>query len=106
MGYVSKAAGVWTEAGWVCTVNHTQLLSRPQQLMERLKRIVKLPHRLRPVQSSKVSGSVVGPPLCPTRGLTRCLLQINTDYRSEFACCLEPLLLLGPRCPPAAVATR
>ena len=28
----------------------------PQQLMERLKRIVKLPHRLRPVQSSKVSG--------------------------------------------------
>lgn len=30
-----------------------------QQLMERLKKIVKLPHRLRPVQSSKVSpGSV------------------------------------------------
>ena len=28
----------------------------PQQLMERLKRIVKLPHRLRPVQSSKVGG--------------------------------------------------
>uniref|UniRef100_A0A671U880 RING finger protein 207 n=1 Tax=Sparus aurata TaxID=8175 RepID=A0A671U880_SPAAU len=49
------------------------------QLMERLKRIVKLPHRLRPVQSSK----------------------INTDYRSEFARCLEPLLLLGPRCPPS-----
>uniref|UniRef100_A0A8D0AIS8 RING finger protein 207 n=1 Tax=Sander lucioperca TaxID=283035 RepID=A0A8D0AIS8_SANLU len=47
------------------------------QLMERLKRIVKLPHRLRPVQSSK----------------------INTDYRSEFARCLEPLLLLGQRCP-------
>uniref|UniRef100_A0A8D3B6C8 RING finger protein 207 n=1 Tax=Scophthalmus maximus TaxID=52904 RepID=A0A8D3B6C8_SCOMX len=48
-----------------------------QQLMERLKRIVKLPHRLKPVQSSK----------------------INTDYRSEFARCLEPLLLLGQRCP-------
>lgn len=29
--------------------------SLTQQLMERLKRIVKLPHRLRPVQSSKVS---------------------------------------------------
>lgn len=28
-----------------------------QQLMERLKRIVKLPHRLKPVQSSKVSRS-------------------------------------------------
>uniref|UniRef100_A0A8B9JXS8 RING finger protein 207 n=1 Tax=Astyanax mexicanus TaxID=7994 RepID=A0A8B9JXS8_ASTMX len=47
----------------------------PQQLMERLKKIVKLPHRLRPAQSSK----------------------INTEYRSEFARCLEPLLLLGQR---------
>ncbi|XP_044037857.1 RING finger protein 207 isoform X2 [Siniperca chuatsi] len=60
-----------------------------QQLMERLKRIVKLPHRLRPVQSSK----------------------INTDYRSEFARCLEPLLLLSQRCPPSvagstSIATR
>uniref|UniRef100_A0A8C7Z210 RING finger protein 207 n=1 Tax=Oryzias sinensis TaxID=183150 RepID=A0A8C7Z210_9TELE len=45
------------------------------QLMERLKKIVKLPHRLRPVQSSK----------------------INTEYRSEFARCLEPLLQIGPR---------
>lgn len=38
------------------------------------------------------------------------LHQINTDYRSEFARCLEPLLLLGPRCPPSvsgsSVATR
>lgn len=33
------------------------------------------------------------------------LLQINTDYRNEFARCLEPLLLLGPRCPPAAGST-
>uniref|UniRef100_A0A674DFG9 RING finger protein 207 n=1 Tax=Salmo trutta TaxID=8032 RepID=A0A674DFG9_SALTR len=46
-----------------------------QQLMERLKKIVKLPHRLRPAQSSK----------------------INTEYRSEFARCLESLLLLGQR---------
>lgn len=29
------------------------------------------------------------------------VLQINTDYRSEFARCLEPLLLLGQRCPPS-----
>lgn len=47
------------------------------QLMERLQRIVTLPHRLRPVQSSK----------------------INTDYRNEFARCLEPLLLIGQRGP-------
>uniref|UniRef100_A0A8C9TD32 RING finger protein 207 n=1 Tax=Scleropages formosus TaxID=113540 RepID=A0A8C9TD32_SCLFO len=46
-----------------------------QQLMERLKKIVKLPHRLRPSQSSK----------------------INTEYRSEFARCLESLLHLGQR---------
>lgn len=52
--------------------------------MERLKRIVKLPHRLRPAQSSK----------------------INTDYRSEFARCLEPSLQLGQRGPPSAVAAR
>lgn len=31
--------------------------------------------------------------------------QINTDYRSEFAHCLEPLLLLGPRCPPSIVGS-
>ncbi|CAG14038.1 unnamed protein product, partial [Tetraodon nigroviridis] len=31
----------------------TVLLPTLQQLMERLKKIVKLPHRLRPVQSSK-----------------------------------------------------
>uniref|UniRef100_A0A8D0AIU9 RING finger protein 207 n=1 Tax=Sander lucioperca TaxID=283035 RepID=A0A8D0AIU9_SANLU len=60
------------EESAICT-----LFNSLQQLMERLKRIVKLPHRLRPVQSSK----------------------INTDYRSEFARCLEPLLLLGQRCP-------
>uniref|UniRef100_A0A8C4NXH0 RING finger protein 207 n=1 Tax=Dicentrarchus labrax TaxID=13489 RepID=A0A8C4NXH0_DICLA len=63
----------------VMSLNHTLMFLLTQQLMERLKRIVKLPHRLRPVQSSK----------------------INTDYRSEFARCLEPLLLLGQRCPPS-----
>uniref|UniRef100_A0A8D0H4V0 RING finger protein 207 n=1 Tax=Sphenodon punctatus TaxID=8508 RepID=A0A8D0H4V0_SPHPU len=47
----------------------------PTQLMERLQKIVKLPHRLRPTQTSK----------------------INTEYRTEFAHCLEPLLLLNPR---------
>ncbi|XP_061582944.1 RING finger protein 207 isoform X3 [Cololabis saira] len=52
-------------------------------LMERLKRIVKLPHRLRPVQSSK----------------------INTEYRSEFARCLEPLLQIGPRYTPSVTGS-
>uniref|UniRef100_A0A673LQ32 RING finger protein 207 n=1 Tax=Sinocyclocheilus rhinocerous TaxID=307959 RepID=A0A673LQ32_9TELE len=55
--------------------NYNLYFHLTQQLMERLKKIVKLPHRLRPVQSSK----------------------INTEYRSEFARCLEPLLLLGQR---------
>uniref|UniRef100_A0A673XLK9 RING finger protein 207 n=1 Tax=Salmo trutta TaxID=8032 RepID=A0A673XLK9_SALTR len=58
-------------------LHQTWWLSPPQQLMERLRRIVKLPHQLRPVQSSK----------------------INTDYRVEFVRCLEPLLLLGQRRP-------
>uniref|UniRef100_A0A672J9U4 RING finger protein 207 n=1 Tax=Salarias fasciatus TaxID=181472 RepID=A0A672J9U4_SALFA len=71
------------------SLNHTRMFLLTQQLMERLKRIVKLPHRLRPVQSSK----------------------INTEYRSEFARSLEPLLQIGQRCPPSvtgctSVATR
>lgn len=44
---------VWVR--WEGSLSHIQLLLLTQQLMERLKRIVKLPHRLRPVQSSKVS---------------------------------------------------
>lgn len=81
-----------------------------QQLMERLKKIVKLPHRLRPVQSSKVSPAPVGGHAqVPSNKMLLLtlpiLLQINTDYRNEFARCLEPLLLLGPRCPPAAGST-
>lgn len=44
-------------ASWNRSLDHTQMFLLTQQLMERLKRIVKLPHRLRPVQSSKVSMS-------------------------------------------------
>ncbi|XP_056249286.1 RING finger protein 207 [Seriola aureovittata] len=78
-----------TCSAFLSSANKFEFLDMGYQLMERLKRIVKLPHRLRPVQSSK----------------------INTDYRSEFARCLEPLLLLGQRCPPSvagstSVATR
>uniref|UniRef100_A0A8C1QF46 RING finger protein 207 n=1 Tax=Cyprinus carpio TaxID=7962 RepID=A0A8C1QF46_CYPCA len=57
------------------SANKFEFLDMGYQLMERLKKIVKLPHRLKPAQSSK----------------------INTEYRSEFARCLEPLLLLGQR---------
>ncbi|CAJ1050902.1 RING finger protein 207 [Xyrichtys novacula] len=68
-----------TCSAFLSSANKFEFLDMGYQLMERLKRIVKLPHRLRPVQSSK----------------------INTDYRSEFARCLEPLLLLGQHCPPS-----
>uniref|UniRef100_A0A3P8NJ27 RING finger protein 207 n=1 Tax=Astatotilapia calliptera TaxID=8154 RepID=A0A3P8NJ27_ASTCA len=30
---------------------------------------------------------------------------INTEYRSEFARCLEPLLQIGPRCPPSVTGS-
>ncbi|XP_023147392.2 RING finger protein 207 isoform X4 [Amphiprion ocellaris] len=78
-----------TCSAFLSSANKFEFLDMGYQLMERLKRIVKLPHRLRPVQSSK----------------------INTEYRSEFAHCLEPLLLIGQRCPPCvagstSVATR
>ncbi|CAL8383484.1 unnamed protein product [Boreogadus saida] len=66
-----------TCSAFLCSANKFEFLDMGYQLMERLKRIVKLPHRLRPVQSSK----------------------INTDFRSEFARCLESFLLIGPRCP-------
>ncbi|KAM3621264.1 uncharacterized protein V6R79_008608 [Siganus canaliculatus] len=69
-----------TCSAFLSSANKFEFLDMGYQLMERLKRIVKLPHRLKPVQSSK----------------------INTDFRSEFARCLEPLLLLGQRCPPSA----
>ncbi|XP_054473187.1 RING finger protein 207 [Anoplopoma fimbria] len=72
-----------TCSAFLSSANKFEFLDMGYQLMERLKRIVKLPHRLRPVQSSK----------------------INTDYRSEFAHCLEPLLLLCQRCPPSVVGS-
>ncbi|KAK9528550.1 hypothetical protein VZT92_012703 [Zoarces viviparus] len=72
-----------TCSAFLSSANKFEFLDMGYQLMERLKRIVKLPHRLRPAQSSK----------------------INTDYRSEFARCLEPLLLLAQRCPPSAVGS-
>ncbi|XP_062871996.1 RING finger protein 207 [Trichomycterus rosablanca] len=64
-----------TCSAFLSSANKFEFLDMGYQLMERLKKIVKLPHRLRPTQSSK----------------------INTEYRSEFARCLDPLLLLGHR---------
>nr|XP_019832088.1 PREDICTED: RING finger protein 207 isoform X6 [Bos indicus] len=55
--------------------NKAEFLDLGYELMERLQGIVTRPHRLRPAQSSK----------------------ITSDHRAEFARCLEPLLLLGPR---------
>ncbi|KAM3877740.1 LOW QUALITY PROTEIN: RING finger protein 207 [Diretmus argenteus] len=72
-----------TCSAFLSSANKFEFLDMGYQLMERLKRIVKLPHRLRPVQSSK----------------------INTDYRSEFARCLEPLLLIGHRCLPSVIGS-
>uniref|UniRef100_A0AAY4DDN2 RING finger protein 207 n=1 Tax=Denticeps clupeoides TaxID=299321 RepID=A0AAY4DDN2_9TELE len=62
-----------TCSAFLSSANKFEFLDMGYQLMERLKKIVKLPHRLRPAQSSKV------------------------QYRSEFARCLEPLLFLGQR---------
>uniref|UniRef100_A0A672J9L0 RING finger protein 207 n=1 Tax=Salarias fasciatus TaxID=181472 RepID=A0A672J9L0_SALFA len=44
-----------TCSAFLSSANKFEFLDMGYQLMERLKRIVKLPHRLRPVQSSKVS---------------------------------------------------
>ncbi|XP_036415435.1 RING finger protein 207 isoform X2 [Colossoma macropomum] len=66
-----------TCSAFLSSANKYEFLDMGYQLMERLCRIVKLPHRLRPTQSSK----------------------INTDFRAEFARCLEPLLLMGQRRP-------
>ncbi|CAH2319708.1 RING finger 207 isoform X1 [Pelobates cultripes] len=64
-----------TCSAFLSSANKAEFLDLGYQLMERLQQIVKLPHRLRPSQSSK----------------------ITTDYGSEFARCLEPLLLLNLR---------
>ncbi|KAM6977927.1 RING finger protein 207 [Aplochiton taeniatus] len=61
-----------TCSAFLSSANKFEFLDMGYQLMERLKRIEKLPHKLRPAQSSK----------------------INTEYRSEFARCLESLLIL------------
>lgn len=75
-----------------------------QQLMERLQRIVKLPHRLRPAQTSKVEPCLQCLRAVPAAGsapapatLSSLAPQINSEYRAEFARCLEPLLMLSPR---------
>uniref|UniRef100_A0A4W3HE25 RING finger protein 207 n=1 Tax=Callorhinchus milii TaxID=7868 RepID=A0A4W3HE25_CALMI len=59
----------------VSSASKYEFLDLGYQLMERLQKIVQLPHRLRPAQSSK----------------------INTEYRAEFARCLEALLFLSQR---------
>ncbi|XP_072888180.1 RING finger protein 207 isoform X2 [Hemitrygon akajei] len=64
-----------TCSAFLSSANKFEFLDLGYQLMERLQKIVKLPHHLRPTQSSK----------------------INTEYRSEFARCLEPLLFLSQR---------
>ncbi|XP_034280098.1 RING finger protein 207 [Pantherophis guttatus] len=64
-----------TCSAFLSSANKAEFLDLGYQLMERLQRIVKQPHRLRPSQTSK----------------------INSEYRAEFAHCLEPLLPLSPR---------
>ncbi|XP_040285527.1 RING finger protein 207 isoform X1 [Bufo bufo] len=64
-----------TCSAFLSSANKADFLDLGYQLMERLQKIVKLPHRLRPSQSSK----------------------INTDYAAEFARCLEPLLMFNLR---------
>ncbi|XP_070614334.1 RING finger protein 207 [Erythrolamprus reginae] len=64
-----------TCSAFLSSANKAEFLDLGYQLMERLQRIVKQPHRLRPSQTSK----------------------INSEYRAEFAHCLEPLLPLTPR---------
>ncbi|XP_063799498.1 RING finger protein 207 isoform X2 [Pseudophryne corroboree] len=64
-----------TCSAFLSSANKAEFLDLGYQLMERLQKIVKLPHRLRPSQSSK----------------------INTDYGAEFVRCLEPLLMLNLR---------
>lgn len=85
-----------------------------QELMERLQGIVTRPQHLRPAQNSKVQGQCKGW-AWGVSGLERWVglrggwaaaktatsppapvAQITSDYRAEFARCLEPLLLLGP----------
>ncbi|XP_016422256.1 RING finger protein 207-like [Sinocyclocheilus rhinocerous] len=69
-------------SAFLSSANKYEFLDMGYQLMDRLCSIVKLPHKLRPVQSNK----------------------INTDYHAEFARCLVPLLLLCQRRPGSVTA--
>ncbi|XP_043341017.1 RING finger protein 207 isoform X8 [Cervus canadensis] len=62
-------------SSFLSLANKAEFLDLGYELMERLQGIVTRPHRLRPAQSSKIA----------------------SDHRAEFARCLEPLLMLGPR---------
>ncbi|KAM5268818.1 RING finger protein 207 isoform 5-T5 [Hipposideros larvatus] len=62
-------------SSFLSLASKAEFLDLGYELMERLQGIAKRPHRLRPAQSSKIA----------------------CDHRAEFARCLEPLLLLGPR---------
>ncbi|XP_067574672.1 RING finger protein 207 isoform X6 [Pseudorca crassidens] len=62
-------------SSFLSLANKAEFLDLGYELVERLQGIVTRPHSLRPAQSSKIA----------------------SDHRAEFARCLEPLLLLGPR---------
>uniref|UniRef100_A0A8C2MD70 RING finger protein 207 n=1 Tax=Cricetulus griseus TaxID=10029 RepID=A0A8C2MD70_CRIGR len=62
-------------SSFLSLASKAEFLDLGYELLERLQGIVTRPHRLRPAQSSKIA----------------------SDHRAEFARCLEPLLLLGPR---------
>ncbi|XP_027466095.1 RING finger protein 207 isoform X6 [Zalophus californianus] len=62
-------------SSFLSLANKAEFLDLGYELMERLQGIVTRPQHLRPAQNSK----------------------ITSDHRAEFARCLEPLLLLGPR---------
>ncbi|XP_072675993.1 RING finger protein 207 isoform X1 [Canis lupus baileyi] len=61
-------------SSFLSLASKAEFLDLGYELMERLQGIVTRPQHLRPAQNSK----------------------ITSDYRAEFARCLEPLLLLGP----------
>uniref|UniRef100_A0A8C7ACF2 RING finger protein 207 n=1 Tax=Neovison vison TaxID=452646 RepID=A0A8C7ACF2_NEOVI len=62
-------------SSFLSLANKAEFLDLGYELMERLQAIVTRPQHLRPAQDSK----------------------ITSDHHAEFARCLEPLLLLGPR---------
>ncbi|XP_069335376.1 RING finger protein 207 [Eulemur rufifrons] len=62
-------------SSFLSLASKAEFLDLGYELLARLQGIVTRPHRLRPAQSSKIA----------------------SDHRAEFARCLEPLLLLGPR---------